>query len=376
MLNEDLERRVEERTEELRESEARIRAIVEYAPVNIAVKDMDGRHILIGPQSKDLFGIAWEEALGKTSQELFPEDFAHSLVAHDRAVLESGQASEQEDEVHLEDGVHTILTVKFPIPGSTGGYLGIGAISSDITERKRLETQLLKQERLVTLGRLTGTVSHELRNPLGTIGNSLAVVNTKTRDRGLGVEGALDRITRSIRRCDDIISELFEYATCRPIKRQDTSLDAWLAEVLDNLAVPEGVTVRRALGDADVKMTMDREQMRRVMINLCDNACQAMTDERDEEGVDKERILTIGTEAAGNEVKIFVTDTGTGMSKDTVAQIFEPLFSTKMFGVGLGLPIVKQIIERHDGAIEVTSEEGRGTRFVVRLPMVRAGGEA
>jgi signal transduction histidine kinase len=257
-----------------------------------------------------------------------------------------------------------------------GNLVGILGVNQDITEHKRLEQQILRSERLVTLGKLTGTVSHELRNPLGTIRNTLMVVDAKTRDQGIGVEGALDRIARNIRRCDDIISELFDYATCRPIKRQDTSLDAWLAAVLDDLAVPEGITVRRALGDADAKVTMDRERMRRVMFNLCDNACQAMTDERDEEVVDKERILTIGTEAAGNEVKISVTDTGTGMSQDTVAQIFEPLFSTKIFGVGLGLCIVKQIIEQHGGTLEVTSEEGRGTTFVVGLPMVRAGGEA
>ncbi len=175
-LNEELEWRVEERTRELQESEARIRAIVEYAPVNIAVKDIDGRHILIGPQSKDLFGVAAKEVLGKTSQELLPEKLAHSLMAHDRAVLESGLASEQEDEIALEDGIHTILTVKFPIPDAVGGHVGIGAISKDITERKRLERQLLQQERLATLGQLTATVSHELRNPLGVIRTSAFVL--------------------------------------------------------------------------------------------------------------------------------------------------------------------------------------------------------
>ncbi|MCK5352455.1 PAS domain S-box protein, partial [bacterium] len=215
MLNEDLERRVEERTEELRESEARIRAIIECAPVNIAVKDIDGRHILVGPQSKDLFGVAWDEILGKAPHDLVPEivskELADSLVAHDRVVLKSGQASEQEDEVLLEDGIHTILTVKFPIPDAVGGCAGIGAISSDITERKRLERELLRQERLATLGQLTATVSHELRNPLGVIRTSIFVMREGLNGEAPRVKRSLERIERSVIRCDRIIDELLGF---------------------------------------------------------------------------------------------------------------------------------------------------------------------
>ncbi len=372
--NEQLGREIADRKkveEKLRRSEERLRLLTDALPVLISYVDKDLRYqfssrayeIWFGASREDIRGRYVREVLGDTAYEILREYI-------DRVLM--GELVHYESRAPYKDGgERDIRGTYVPDFGQDGTVKGFYVLVEDITESKRLEQQILRSERLVTLGELTGTVSHELRNPLGTIRNSLMVMDAKTRDRGLGIEGALDRAMRSISRCNGIIEDLFEYATCRTVTLQDTSLDAWLTEVLDDLAVPEGVTVRRALAADDTTVPMDRERMRRAIINLYDNACQAMAEEED-----KERTLTIGTEAVGNEAKVSVADTGTGMSKDTVAQIFEPLFSTKIFGVGLGLPIVKQIIKQHDSKLEVTSEEGRGTRFVLRLPMVRAGGEA
>ncbi len=146
-LTEAAVRRERRRAEKaLRESETRWRTIVEHAPCNIAFKDLQGRHVVIGPQCKALFGVEREEALGKSSHEVFPKELADRLVAQDRMVVESGRPNEREDEVVLDDGVHTILTTKFPVLDGAGNLAGIGAISTDISERKRMEEALRKSE--------------------------------------------------------------------------------------------------------------------------------------------------------------------------------------------------------------------------------------
>ena len=123
----------------LRESEERFRAVVDHSPTKIHIKDLDGRYILINREAEKLFGVTDEDGRGKTCYDIFPEKVADSFTAHDRAVLETRQAIEEE-EFHLEEGVHTYLTVKFPIRDAAGEMAAIGAVGTDITERKRAET--------------------------------------------------------------------------------------------------------------------------------------------------------------------------------------------------------------------------------------------
>ncbi len=123
----------------LRESQQRFRAVVDNSPTQIHIKDLKGRFILINREAEKLFGVTDEEGRGKTSYDIFPEKMADSFTAHDRAVLETQQAIEEEEEFLLEEGVHTYLTVKFPIPDAAGKISAIGAVGTDITKRKRAE---------------------------------------------------------------------------------------------------------------------------------------------------------------------------------------------------------------------------------------------
>ena len=135
--------------EALRESEARFRAVVDNSPTKIHIKDAEGRYTLVNPVAEKLFGFTDEEARGKTSYDIFPKEVADAFTAHDRQVVESGEMAEQVEHFTLEDGEHTYLTVKFPIPDGQGGVAGIAAIGTDITERKQVEEALAEKSALL-----------------------------------------------------------------------------------------------------------------------------------------------------------------------------------------------------------------------------------
>ena len=178
--------------------------------------------------------------------------------------------------------------------------------------------------------------------------------------------GSLDRIQRNITRCDNIISELLDYARMPGLNLQVVDFDDWLNRLLDEQVLPEGIVLRRDLASR-VHMSLDPERFRRVIINLVDNARQAMLAAP---GADRGgKVLGVQTKVEGDRLKVMISDTGTGIAPEVMPHIFEPLYSTKGFGAGLGLSVVKGIVDQHGGEIEITSEAGQGTRVVVRLPL-------
>ena len=237
-------------------------------------------------------------------------------------------------------------------------------------ERARLaaEAELLKSERLSVLGQLTATVAHELRNPLSAIRNTLFTVKELAANSGIKLDRPIARMERSIERCDRIIADLLEYTRDRELNRTTVSFDQWVAEVLadQNVRPPIALTAELAATRASVPIDLDR--MRRVVINLVENAMQALG----ELPADRAKQIILRTGIADGELLLAIEDTGPGMAPETLDRIFEPLFSTKSFGTGLGLPTVKQIVNQHGGTIAVDSEVGKGTCVTVRLPLQAA----
>jgi len=243
----------------------------------------------------------------------------------------------------------------------------IGAFQETAKKLSESQDKLARNERLSALGQIAGSVSHELRNPLGTIRNSMGIVRQLTASKGLGIERALDRIDRSVERCNVIVSDILEFSRVQELNREATSIDAWLGEMLDEHEVHSAVAVRRELA-ADAAVMLDRTRFRQVLVNLIDNAAQAMTDPQWEPPAGRRRTITVRTEAAGPHVRLSVADSGPGIPDDKLGKIFEPLFTTKAKGVGLGLPTVRKLVEQHGGTIDVESKEGEGTMFTVWLP--------
>ena len=232
-------------------------------------------------------------------------------------------------------------------------------------ELQAAQDSLVQKERLATLGQLTATVSHELRNPMGAIRTSLFLAKQKTEGKGLGVERALDRAERNIVRCDGIIAELLDFARDTPPNLEPEIADRWLRLTLVEQPLPEGVEVDYDFGASDVEVVFDKERLRRAVINVFDNGAQAMIDNPPE----RTRQLKVSTQVLDDHYLMVFEDQGSGMDAETLEKIFEPLFSTKSFGVGLGLPTVKKIIEVHGGEISYDSTLDVGTKATIRLPI-------
>ena len=227
--------------------------------------------------------------------------------------------------------------------------------------KQRMEVELIRSERLSALGQLTATMAHELRNPLSAIRNTVFAMKDMATGNGVDLERPIARIDRSVGRCDRIINDLLDFTRVRDLYLSEIAPDAWIEEVLGEQHMPAGIVLERAL-NAPCLLAVDSERMRRVLINLIDNAAQAMHEDA------PIRKIAVTTTTNHNRFELTVADTGAGMPPDVLAKVFEPLFSTKSFGTGLGLPIVKQIVEQHGGTIAIASDVGQGTRVTIRLP--------
>jgi signal transduction histidine kinase len=271
-------------------------------------------------------------------------------------------------EVKSDDGRWLRLTDS---PTPDGGKVGL---RTDITELKQAHedlqnanANLTQNERLAALGQLAATVSHELRNPLGAMQSSAYFLRHKMKNAGEKEQQALERIERNIQRCDRIIDELLDFTRVRELNLAELDFNNWLRKTISEMVVPDGIILKEEITAEEPIISLDEEYFRRVVVNLFDNACQAMTKMEGSEEL-KTRTLTISTISDQDHLSLVFRDTGVGMTGDIQSRIFEPMFRTKGFGVGLGLALVNQIVERHHGEISVVSAPEKGSEFTVRLP--------
>lgn len=257
------------------------------------------------------------------------------------------------------------------------------AINEDVTQlnreladnmRKLRETQdeMVKRGRLAQLGQLTATVAHELRNPLGAVRTSAYVLARRIKDKGLGLEPQIERINNGVVRCDKIITELLDFSRSSAPILQSRRVDDWLTDAVETQAAksPESVAFECVLGLGEREAKFDPERLERVVINLIQNSCEAMVGKADAPIAPQgyEPRITVTSKRSTRGIEISVADNGPGIPEDILPHIREPLYSTKSFGTGLGLPAVERILEQHGGGLEVESSPGSGACFTFWFP--------
>jgi PAS domain S-box-containing protein len=232
------------------------------------------------------------------------------------------------------------------------------------------QNELVKRERLSVLGRLTATVSHELRNPLGVIRSSIFFLQKKIANFDEKTAKHVARIEEQVAVCDSIVEELLEYTRGRVSEAAPGAFNEMLEQVLPLIPVPPTVRLVRHLAPDLPPALFDREKMKRVVINLVENAVQAVVLLAERQGADPAYLpeVTIATVPIDSSVRLEVADNGTGMDEDTLRHAFEPLFTTRARGTGLGLAIVQKIVAEHNGTVSMESSLGGGTRVAVCIP--------
>jgi signal transduction histidine kinase len=252
------------------------------------------------------------------------------------------------------------------IRDAAGNPVEVMGCWTDVTERKRLEEELAKSQRLATIGELAAMVGHDLRNPL--TGIATATYNLKTH-LGKRIDGeakeALEIIEQDIQSSDKIINDLLEYSRETYLDLKETDAKSITKDALVHTKIPAKIRIANSTHNQP-KILIDAEKMRRVFINLIKNAVDAMP---------KRGTLRIASRKSDGNLEITIADTGTGMTRETIDKLWSPLFTTKAKGMGLGLPIAKRLVEAHGGSITVESKVGKGSSFTVTLP-IRSSSES
>jgi signal transduction histidine kinase len=230
----------------------------------------------------------------------------------------------------------------------------------------------LRKGKMAQLGQLTATVAHELRNPLGAVRTSTFLLERKVKGKGLGIEPQLERINNGVTRCDNIISQLLDFARSKALQTETIAFDDWLAKIVEEEAqkLPATVAIECQLALGDAELVFDPARMGRVIINLVTNASEALVGKGDDMAkiAIKSPTIRISTMHTGRGYELTVADNGPGIPPELASKIFEPLFTTKNFGTGLGLPAVQKIMEQHGGGLEVKTQPGQGAEFTAWWP--------
>ncbi len=242
------------------------------------------------------------------------------------------------------------------------------SLVKEIEERKRLENMMLQSEKMAAVGQLAGGVAHEINNPLGVIlGFSQSLV--KRLQPGDPYEMPLKSIEREAVRCKNLVQDLLTFSRTSKADREDIDLSEAIEGALSLVMAQskvKNITVEKDLASGLPKVYANKNQMQQVIVNLCNNAMDAMPNGGN---------LFLRTRSAFKDgksgVDIQVQDSGQGIPKDIQAKIFEPFFTTKEVGkgTGLGLSLVYEIVQKHSGFIELESEAGKGTIFTVYVPV-------
>ncbi len=351
--------------------------VIEDMRDGMLVLDEQNRIVDINPAAQKLIGVDGKSAIGQPAEDIL----AGQIGLMDRywGTLE-GQA-----EILINGTCYIELRIS-PLYERGRRLCGRLIVLRDITERKRAEDKLheyserleamveertkelrdaqehlVRKEKLATLGQMSGSIAHELRSPLATISNAVYCLKMALPNADASINEYLDIIAKGINNSQKTIAGLLDFSRTRMTEREEIAISEMIAQVLELSPPPENIKVTSQIPSNIPSVFVDSQQMKQVLFNLVINACHAMPDGGE---------LSFTAKRQKDQVALSITDTGIGISKENMNKIFEPLFTTKARGIGLGLALSRNLVEANGGSIEVESEIGKGSTFTITLPGV------
>lgn len=367
---EHLEEKVKERTRDLKESEERSKSILTASPDAITVTDLEGNIVECTEQAwKAYHSPSREDLIGKNAFELIADRDRDRARSDMEKTLNSGLVRSAEYTLLTQDGHEYPAELSASvIRDAMDEPIGFVAVTKDISDRRRMEQQLLKAERLAAIGQVAAMVGHDLRNPLTGIAGAAYYLKIKL---GAAMEPRatemVELIEKDIEYSNKIINDLLDYSREIRLELAEASPKGIVKEALGHVTIPENVDVADKT-KSNPKIVVDSEMLVRAFVNIIRNAVDAMPNGGK---------LTISSKQTDTDLEIAFSDTGLGMSEEVLDRLWTPFFTTKAKGMGLGLSICKRIVEAHAGKILVSSAEGKGTTFTATFPIepCLSGGE-
>jgi len=364
----------------LRESEARFRSLVEATSDWIWEVDSTFRFTYASPKVKDLLGFKPEEIIGKTLFDFIIEEDREKT----REIVSAARDSRRpfptvtSRNLHRNGRIIVLETGGVPIFDAKGDFMGYRGIVRNITDRKRLEEQLLQAQKMEAIGQLAGGIAHDFNNILTAIAGYVYILNMKVENEELRTH--VDQIRLASERAAALTDSLLAFSRKQIICFQPLNINTVLkkAEKFLSRLIREDIEIRMELCPEELVILGDETKLEQIVINLVTNARDAMP---------RGGILTVSTERKHMDtglgqsatvdkgidyLLLSVSDTGTGIDEKTRDRIFEPFFTTKEVGkgTGLGLAIVYEIIRQLNGYVDISSEQGLGTSIRIYLPLV------
>lgn len=314
--------------------------------------------------AQELTGFSQDEVAGRFYKEMFqshPEFHSWLLDTLETGANHIGMAMEYP----VKRGVSHISASTTRLKNSRDQIIGAVVVFKDLTEQYRLQEQVRRAEKLATMGELMAGVAHEIRNPLTAIKGFVQYL--RETDSEAERQEYMPIISKEVDRINSVIEEMLYFSKAYPVRRRQLDFNAVVAATLllvDNKARRGRVAFIRDLADELPEVQGDEEQLRQMVLNLVINALQAI------EGAGQ---VVVRTWHKTNSVCLQVSDSGSGILPQDMERIYDPFFTTKQNGTGLGLAVVQRIISSHCGKLELESVWGKGTTVRVCLPLQQGG---
>jgi two-component system, cell cycle sensor histidine kinase and response regulator CckA len=385
-LYQGLHRQVEVTTKALAEldgSRSLLQSILDNSSTPIAVIDAEERVLLLNRSFESLIDVSQEQASNRPAADILPPGFATVVLPATRVVMQQQRVIEREVELEVRGEARTYFMVFFPLGGAQSHPPGVGVVATDLTERKKaseaqklLEAQVLHAQKLESLGLMAGGIAHDFNNILTSISGSAELALRELAEDATARPHLSNALTAT-RQAAVLTGQMLACAGKPSFDQERVDMNVLIREMepLFAASMSKKIVLEVHLSVRAAVVRANRAQLTQLLLNLVTNAAEAIGENPGsvkvstsvERGADS---ISPGWEEGRPRVRLVVTDSGAGMDDETRSRIFDPFFSTKGPGRGLGLAAVRGIVRSASGELSLTSGRGAGTSFVVRFPAV------